>query len=180
MYRHARFGAEGIFVPHQLVDLAARIDASGRPDKELQDVEFQRRQRNALAVHRHALGVLVECHAADGVDAALRRGLRLCAEQRIAPKLRFHASQHLHGVKGLGDVIVRADVQSEHLVAALALRREQDDGRVALAPDRRRRGNAVQLRHHDVHEDKVDVILPHGLDRLRAVVGFKDAVLSAG
>ena len=57
------------FVPHQLVDLAARIDASGRPDKELQDVEFQRRQRNALAVHRHALGVLVERHAADGVDA---------------------------------------------------------------------------------------------------------------
>lgn len=83
------------------------------------------------------------------------------------------------GVKGLCDVVVRADVESQHLVAALALGRKQNDGNVALFAQFRRCGNAVELRHHNVHQNEMDVIFFHSLQRLASIVRLKEAVIPA-
>ena len=179
MHAHRRLRPQRILLPHQLVDLGGGIDASRVLHQQPQDVELDGRERDLVAVDRHALFLLVEHDGADGVDVRLLLFL-LRAQLRIAAKLRPDARQHLHGVKGLGDVVVRADVQAQDLVAALALGREQDDGHVALFAQLRRRGDAVELGHHDVHQDQMDVVLLHDLQRLAPVARLKQAVVPAG
>ena len=98
----------------------------------------------------------------------------------VAPQLALHPGDHLQGVEGLGDIIVRADVQPQDLVRVLALGREEDDGDVAPLPQPGGGPNPVQLGHHNIHQDQVDLIPLHSLDGLQAVVCLQCAVALAG
>ena len=179
MHAHRRLRPQRILFPHKLVYLGRGIDASRVLHQQPQDVELDGRERDLVAVDRHAFFLLVEHDGADGVDVRLLLFL-FRPQLRVAAELRPDARQHLHGVKGLCDVVIRADVQAQDLVAALALGREQDDGHVALFAQLRRRGDAVELGHHDVHQDQMDVVLLHDLQRLAPVARFEQAVVPAG
>ena len=168
MDRDGALRAVGVLVPHQLVDLRGRKDAVRVAHQQVEDVVLYGRELHRLAVHGDGFLGVVELHAADG-DGVLRLlALLLAAQARIAPQLAPHAGLHLDGVEGLCHVVVRAHVESEHLVGALALGREQYDGYVVLLPQLGCRRDAVHFRHHDVHEHKVDVVLLHAVERLLA------------
>src|SRR6266540_1640534 len=81
-----------------------------------------------------------------------------------------HQRQQLVGVDGLRDVVRRAGRDRLFPVALHRLRRQRDDRelleRVVLT-DRARRLIAVELRHHDVHQDEIDLRI--GAEQLDAV-----------
>ena len=87
-----------------------------------------------------------------------------------------NAGAELDRVEGLRDIVVRPDVEPEHLVGVLALRRQQDDGDVALLAQLRRGGDAVERGHHHVHEHQVDLLAPQHVQRLASVIGGKDRI----
>src|SRR5436190_14659117 len=82
--------------------------------------------------------------------------------------------QHMHAVDRLGQIVPGAGGNAFLTVALHGFRRDRDDRQVAAAlqfPDLLDGGDAVHLRHHDVHQHDVDVgIALHDLDRLAAVV----------
>ena len=75
----------------------------------------------------------------------LRRAARVRggAELHIAAELAFDPRDQLKGVEGLGDVVVRAELQPKNFVGVLALRRDEDDGDVVLLPELQHRLDAV-------------------------------------
>ena len=81
--------------------------------------------------------------------------------------------QLLH-LEGLGDIIVRAHLQTLNPVKDLALGRQHDDGYLAGFPDLGADGPAVHHRQHDVQQDQIRLLFLEFLQRLAAVSGDAD------
>ena len=113
VYRHGVVDPDRGLVPHGAVELRGRIDLAGVLHEIVENVVFLRRERDRLAVERDALGVVVQLDPADRDD---RRRLDRRAQLQEAAQLRFDPRQHLHGVEGLCDVVVRAHAQPQDLV----------------------------------------------------------------
>ena len=80
-------------------------------------------------------------------------------ELQVSPQLAFDPRHDLHGVEGLRDIIVRADVEAEDLIRVLAFRREQNDGDVARSAQPRQCFDPVHTGHHDVQQHELNVFL---------------------
>src|SRR6185312_3042937 len=96
---------------------------------------------------------------------------------------RLDLREELLAVDRLDDVVARALAHSPDLVGLLALRRAQDhrDGaRLRVAADRARRLEAVQARHHHVHQDEVGLQELGLEDRVLAVVARHHLVARLG
>ena len=176
VYGDGALGSVGLILPDALIDIARVKDLTGVFHEEPEDVVLGRREGGGLAVHGDGLAGIVHAYAAD-CEAALPYLRR--AEHRIAPQLCAHARKHLKGIEGLGDVIVRADVQAEYLVRVLTLGREQDHGDVRALAYFHHGADAVHDRHHNVHEHKADIAALQQRERLRAVICALDGVALA-
>ena len=76
---------------------------------------------------------------------------------------RVDAGEQFAGIEGLGEIVVRPDVQPQHLVADLRFCGEHQHGRGDLFPaDGLQKGDSVHFRHHDVEDDDV-VEIRHGV-----------------
>ena len=118
----------------------------------------------------------VDEKAADIVfDALLRRGGTLVIAPGAA-KLRFYARDDLQRVEGLGDIVVRADRETEDLVAVGHACGQHEDGEEAALPNFPAERKAVGVRQHHVEQGKVDVLRFHAAQRLRAGGAFVDGV----
>ena len=155
-------------LPHPAVDLVGREHRSGVAHEKAQDVVLLRRQRHRVAVHGDGLGVVVQADTADDQRASLHLS---AAQLQIPPQLGAHPRQQLHRVEGLGDIVIRAHVESQHLVGVLALGGQQDHRHVAGLAQLRHGGQAVHDGHHDVHEDQMHVLPGGDAERLLAVIG---------
>ena len=113
VYRHRIVDPDRRFVPHGAVEFRGRKDLAGVLHEIIQDVIFLRRERDRLSVERDALRVMVK---ADAADRQLRRGFDRRAQLQESSQLRFDSRQHLHGVKGLCDIIVCAHAETQNLV----------------------------------------------------------------
>ena len=69
-------------------------------------------QRHQLAIYRDGLGAVVQLDAADDETG---RAHRACPQLEIPPQLTADSGQYLHRIKGLGDVVIRTDIQPEDL-----------------------------------------------------------------
>ena len=145
--------------------------------EQAQDVVLDGGEGHRLPVHRHLLGRVVQGDGAYGEQAG---ALVRPAQGGVPPQLALHPGDDLQGVEGLGDVVVRPDVQSQDLVRVLTFGGEEDDGDVAPLPQLGGGPDAVQLGHHDVHENQVDLVLFHRQQGLLAVVGPQGLVALAG
>ena len=96
--------------------------------------------------------------------------------ERRAPQHRLHAAAELAHRERLGDVVVRAELEAEHLVDLLGLRREHDDRHGAARADRAADVEAVHARQHHVEHDEVEVVLAQPVERLPAVERGNDVV----
>ena len=76
------------------------------------------------------------------------RGLET-AEHRLDPGYQFL------GVKGLNDIVVRPQLQPQHLVKYLPLGREHDNGEVGLVPDLPADLIAVDAGQHQIQKHQV-------------------------
>ena len=120
-----------------------------------------------FAASVHGLGLVVQPDAPD----LQGRGLLLHASQLgVPPELAAHPGHHLHRVERLGNVIVRPQVQPQHLVRILAFCRDEDHRHIAGPPQLDGGGYAVQPRHHNIHQHQVDLFLFHTGQGFLAVV----------
>lgn len=166
-------GVEGHVVPHTAVNLAGGEHGARVLHEKAQNVVLLGGQCGVFAVHGHGLGVVVQPDTADDQRAGLHRA---AAQLEIAPQLGPHTGQHLHGVEGLGDVVIRPHVETQHLVGVLALGRQQDHRHVAGLAQLRHGGEPVHHRHHDVHQDEMHLLPGSHSQRFFPVVGLQHAI----
>ena len=86
------------------------------------------------------------------------------------------AAAELPDQERLRDVVVRAELEPEHLVELVVAGREHDDRNRALGPESLADLETVDLREHDVEHDEVDLLFREPAQRLLAVTGRDDAV----
>ena len=102
------------------------------------------------------------------------------AELRIAAELALDARHEFQGVEGLGEIVVRTDIQAQNLIIVFGFGRENDNRDGALLSNLSGGPDAVQSRHHDIDNQEIDRRLLHNFQRLRAVVGGKNFKALAG
>ena len=86
------------------------------------------------------------------------------------------AGRDLLGVKRLDDVVIRAQLKTQHLVVGLALSGQHDDGGVVLGAELAADLPAVHDRHHNVQQDQVGMQFVKVGQGCFAVMGHRDRV----
>ena len=120
-------------------------------DEQLEQLELLERQRQLLAVAEGLVVAHVDRESAN-VQDALILVLRCGAAQK-----RLHAGNQLAHGEGLGDVIVRAQLEAENLVHFVALGGQHDDRNIrggGLALQSSAHFHTVDTRQHDVQENQ--------------------------
>lgn len=88
----------------------------------------------------------------------------------MPPQHSTDPRQHLHSIKGLGNIIVGAQIESGNLIAVLTLSSQQNDRqRAASLPQLGQDGQTIHNRHHDIQKDEVRFLFGEQLQRLMAV-----------
>ena len=103
-----------------------------------------------------------------GIDSELSDG----EERRRrggALGVQSYARQKLLYRKGLGHVIVCADIQPRHLVDDLIARRQYDNGRLPLLPEPPQDLYPVERRQHHVQHYQVEIPVERDGERFPAV-----------
>ena len=178
--RHGIFRAQGGVVPHLLIDLTGGKDPPLMPDEQKENVILDGGEGHRFPVHRHRLGAVVHRNAAVGEQIGPVLGAGAAAQGGIPAELAFHPGDDLDGVKGLCDIVVGADVEPQNLVRVLAFGGEEDNGDVGGLPQTGRGPDAVQIGHHHIHENEVDVVGAHHFQRLEPVIGVESTIPFAG
>ena len=181
MDRHRVFRAERGVVPHQLIDLAGGEHPAGVLHQQEKDVVLDGGEADPLPVHGDRFGPVIQRDAAVGEQGGIGLPAALLAAQAgVAPELALDPCDDLDGIEGLGDVVVRPDVQPQDFVAVLALGGEQDDGHVAALPQLGRGADAVQAGHHHVQQDQIHRLALRQAQALQPVVGLHGGIALAG
>jgi signal transduction histidine kinase len=92
---------------------------------------------------------------------------------RTATEHRVHSRDEFARQKRLDDIVVGADLQSEHAVGLVGRTRHHDDRDAVTLTDRSHNGESVDPRQSDVQDDDVDIGGQHEQTRL-ARVGLDD------
>ena len=128
---HGVLHPERLFAPHGAVDALGRKHGAGGPHEQVQDVILPGGERHGVAVQGDFLRPVVQGDAPQpqgrGADGA-------AAQLQIPAKLGLDPRQDLHGVEGLGDIVVRPQVQALNFVRVLGFGREQDHRHVGRLP----------------------------------------------
>ena len=148
-------GIQRSFLPHAAIDLIGGEDRACVLHEKSQDIVLLRREIHFLSVHAYGLGAVIQFDAADAELGGLHAA---AAKLQVAPELRANPRLHLQGVEGLCDVVIRADVEPQHLVAVFALSGQENDGDVGELANLRHGSETVHLGHHDIEENEVDIL----------------------
>ena len=135
--------------------------------QQLQDVILNGGEGYRLPIHGYQLGAVIH---RDRPYTQKTRRLLSSAQSSIPPQLALYPGDHFQGIEGLGDIVIRTDIQAQNLVVILAFRRQQNDGNIASLPQLGSGANAIQLGHHNVHENQVNIVLLHRPQSFIAVI----------
>ena len=167
--------SDRLFIPDRLIDLVYRKYSPLVLHEQEQDVVLNGSQFHRLTVHGHFLQVVIDPKTSHFIDLVLPV-LHRSAELRIPAQLRLHPRHQFQRIERLRHVIVRTDIESQYLVRILGLCRKDDDGNAVLLPDLKGGSDPVQLRHHDVNDQQVHVLLLKDADGLDPVIRLQDMV----
>ena len=175
-----RKGSLPALIPHAAA--ARELVADGTPELLLMREGEPRRHDADDGVHVAAeaelapddRGIAPEARLPDVVadHENVGRAGALVLRQQVAAEHRLHARHELAHAERLGQVIVGAGLEPEHLVRLLTARRQHQDRRVLvgrLAADRAADADAVEPGQHDVEHDQVEVFRARQAQRLGAV-----------
>ena len=151
------------FVPDILKNLVGRENTPRVTREQIENVKFDRRQANLLAVHRDLVIVAVDDEPAHrNLALFLRTYLFFAApriELRVAAQLALDARRELKRIKGLRDIVVGAGAETLDFVDIRALCREHDNRNISGLPDFCAHLEAVHARHHNVQQHELYLIL---------------------
>lgn len=127
---------------------------------------------------RQCLGARVERPALE--DQHARRGIQQGIQRQLAgaPQNHLDPCQQLASAEGLGEIVVRPQLQAKDAIELVAARRQHDDRCARACPKLATQLQTVDTWQHDVQHDEVDPgtveYLPHG--RALADAGHLQAV----
>ena len=101
---------------------------------------------------------------------------RFVPGRRRPPQQRPHAAPELADRERLRDVVVRAELEPEHLVELVVAGGEHHDRDAALRPQALAHLEPVEPRQHHVEDDEIDRLGIEARERLVAVARLDDAV----
>ena len=174
MYRHGPLAAQGRLLPDRLIEHLGGKHLAGIRHQQMQYGIFRGGQGHGFPLHRNGFRPVIQGDAADGDVAG--GGLRAAAQMGIAPQLRTHPGQHLHGNEGLGNIIIRPHIQPQHLILGFGFGGKQNNRGVGKFPDPGGGGDAVHDRHHHIQQNQVDVVVLDNVQGLLASVSLEQAV----
>ncbi len=161
----------GVIAPQRLQQRLPAEDPSWARGQRAQQLELDVRQLHRRAAHLHRPAGEVED---DAVGADHVPAVRLAA-QRCPAEERPDAAPELTNGEGLRDVVVRPQLEADHLVQLVVSGREHDDRHGALGAQPPAHLEPVELREHEVEDDEVDPLRSEPLERLLAVPRLHDA-----
>ena len=138
--------------------------------EEPEQIELPCREHDLVAGLSHLACVSVEHHVSEG-DAAPRLGLR-----RGAAEQRTDTGRELPGRERLGDVVVRAELQTDDAIHFLAACRQQDDRQRRARADGAAEREPVLAREHDVEDHEVELLFSEQLVGAVSVFGDERAM----
>ena len=168
------FAAQSRLLPDGFIEGLGGKHLAGILHQQMQNGIFRGSQGYGLTLHQYGLGTVIQGDSADGqfVLGCQRPGTQL----GIAAQLAADSRQHLHGNKGLGDVIIGTYVQAQHLILCLRLGSQKNNGGIGQLPDLGGGGNAVHDRHHNIQQNQVDIMLFYDFQGFRTGESFKKLV----
>ncbi len=158
-------------LPELLHDLLAREDLARVLGEQPQHLELRAGQVDRLPSDGDQVACQVDRHRA-GLDRGALHAARTI--QFTAAQLRPHPAEQLAHREGLGDVVVRTDLEPDHLVDLGVLGGQQDDRDRAVRSDLAADVEAALAGHHDVQDQQVEVLFRDLALGLLAVRGERD------
>src|SRR5262249_1660006 len=161
---------EAVAAPDHVEQLVAAEDAARRSRENGEQLELLGRQLDGAALHPHLEAVPIDLKLAGLDESALGVFLGAHAAARDGPNARAELAWR----EGLGDVVVGAELEAEHLVTFLDAPGHHDHGdraRLRIFLQSPADLPTVEVRHHDVDQHDVGVGFAHALERLGARAG---------
>ena len=139
--------------PYLVQQLVAGEYPVGMAGQIIQKLQFLGRRVHYLAVHLQLIARQVHRELIIADDA-----VRLGLGGRAAAQHGFDARHHFLGVERLYYIVVRTQLQAEHLVEGLAFSREHDNGCVVRRADAAAHLPAVHSGHHDIKKNQCNIL----------------------
>ncbi len=171
--------ADGLFVPNFLIDLIDRENLARILDEQQEDIVLNRCEFDGIAADLNFLGLIVDYQIADRVEVLIVAAVHV-AELRIAAKLALDARHEFQGIEGLGEIVVRTDIQAQNLVIVFGFGRENNNRDGTFFSDLSGGPDAVESGHHDIDNQKIHGGVFHNFQRLRTVIGGQNLETFAG
>src|SRR5581483_10252973 len=152
--------------PQRLQQHAPGADATGYGSERAQQLELDKRQLDGLPVALDGAARNVD-HEPVELDTLV--GPQLEARDLRAPEQRADARAKLTDRERLRDVVVRAELEPDHLVELVVAGREHDDRHAARGAQALADLEPVEPRQHDVEHDEVDALRGELAQRLLPV-----------
>jgi len=158
---------------------AAEDDAGMRGEHE-QQAEFLRGEIDVLAVDAHAPPRRIDVQSVNLERALTGSGgfrFRLKLRSPRPSQQRAGTRNELANAERLGEIVIRAALEPEHLVAFFAPRRQHQDRHIlvrSFAPDRATNRNAIDTRQHQIEDDQIERIGVRAHERVLAVTDSFD------
>ena len=125
------------------------------------------RRFDALAVNDEFKRVKID----DQLVEDQASGLRLVVLTARAAQNSLNSRQQFLHFKGLGEIVIRALLESLHLVVCFALCCEHDHRGLAVLPDGAQDVPAVHHGQHDIEQHQIGPKLPEQVNALSAIGG---------
>ncbi|CDN44459.1 hypothetical protein BN871_EW_00120 [Paenibacillus sp. P22] len=164
--------ADIVEAPDDIHEVVAGDDHARPLDQIQQNFEFLRPQRHLLAREHDLVAVGINGQLPGRNDLVLRvRGIRQAAAR--SPEHGGYPGQQLRHAERLGDVIVRAVLESLHdLFLGVACGQDDDRRPDAALPQLAQHLEAVHARQHDIEHDQVEAPLQSRLQPVRPVLRY--------
>src|SRR6266516_6742695 len=118
------------------------------------DAILRWRQHHLFAAHHHQVLSEVDRQVADRRRRA--QGVRLFVRRKLCPaENRTYASEQFIHAKGLGEIVIGAQIETPHLILVLPTRGNDDDRDRRELAHTMTDGEAIYLRHHDNEQEKI-------------------------
>ena len=166
MYVHSP-GVSYVFIaPYVVQKLFPGEDLVGGGSQEVEKLQLLRRHIHGLPLVQNGVVGLVDDQIGIFHIFSVGLGNRLAGSGLKTAEYRLNPRDQLFGVKGLNNVIIRAQLQPQHLIKNLSLGGKHDDRCVGLMADLPADLVAVHARKHQIQQDQV------GLEGAKDAEGF--------
>src|SRR6516225_413222 len=160
-----------VVLPDLIQQAVPRNHLAAMRDEVLEQPELPSRHRDGLPPFPELGRLEVDHDVAEGVNARGPRAAADAAQQRLDPRRQLHEPERLR------HVVVRAELQADHLVDLLAPGGQHEDRHAApLGAKSLADLHAAELREHHVQDDDVGGVLARGRKPRLAVPRERDLV----